>query len=89
MMEIYVLYHYWDTPDNEGSGIMGAYYDADNAIATMKAEVETVKSYFPADFWEEDFTWEDDYEIHLGKCGRTMNELATIYCWHIEKVEVK
>ena len=87
-MEIYVLYRYWDAPDNEGNEVMGAYYEADKAIADMKADAAATKAYYPADFWEDDATWEDEYEIHLGKCT-TMSEPATIYCWVIEKVEVQ
>ncbi len=87
-MEIYVLNHYWDTPDNEGNEIIGAYHNINNAIEAMKDAAETVKSYYPANFWEDDSTWEDDCEIHLGKCS-TMGELATIYCWEIKKVEVQ
>ncbi len=87
-MEIYVLYRYWDTPDNEGNEIMGAYHNLNSAVAAMRADAETVKSYYPADFWEDDSTWEDDCEIHLGRCS-TMHEPATIYCWDIEKVEVQ
>ncbi len=87
-MEIYVLSRSWDTPDNEGNEIMGAYYSAENAIADMKADADTVKAYYDADFWESDYTWEDEYEIHLGRgpdgCG-----LATIYRWEVTKVEVK
>ena len=87
-MEIYVLYRYWDTPDNEGNEIMGAYYEADKAIADMQADAAATKAYYPADFWEDDSTWEDEYEIRLGKC-MTTGEPATIYCWVIEKVEVQ
>jgi len=95
-MEIYVLHHYWDTPDNEGNEIIGAYYKIDNAVSEMRAEAEITKSYYPADFWEDDFTWENDNEIHLGNCSTaysnecfTATGLATIYCWEIKKVEVK
>ncbi len=87
-MEIYVLYRYWDSPDNEGSEVMGAYFDVDKAIADMKADAETIKAYYPADYWENDCTWEDDAEIHLGRCS-TKNEPATFYCWTITKVEVQ
>lgn len=51
-METYVLYRYWDTPDNEGNEIMGAYYEADKAIADMKTDAAATKAYYPADFWK-------------------------------------
>ncbi len=54
----------------------------------MKADAAATRSEYPADFWEDDLTWEDEREIHLGVCS-TNGKLATIYCWEIKKVEVQ
>lgn len=86
---VYVLYRYWDSPDSEGSDVLGVFQNVDDAISYMKSEAEDVKSYYPEDYWEPDMTWEDDAEIHLGRDSHTRYELATIYCWTISKMEVK
>lgn len=87
-MYIYVLYRYWDTKDNEGVEIMGAYFDRENAASDMRADANAVKAYYNSGYWEEDMTWEDENEIHLGHNSND-GSLATIYCWNIEKVEVQ
>ena len=46
-MNVFVLYRYWDTPDNEGNEVCGVYKDVDNAISVMKKDAEHVKSYNP------------------------------------------
>lgn len=74
-MQVFVLYRYWDTPDNEGSDVLGAFYDVENAISSMN--------------WDEDMTWEDDFEIHLGRDSHTPYEPATVYCWTIAKLDVQ
>lgn len=88
-MIVYILYHYWDTPDDEGNEVIGAYRRYEDALVAMTSGAETVKSYFADDFWDDDMTWEDDCEIHLGYDPRSANELATVYCWRIERAEVK
>lgn len=88
-MQVFVLYRYWDTPDNEGSDILGAFYDVENAISSMKCAAEKVKGYYPYDYWDEDMTWEDDAEIHLGRDSHTPYEPATVYCWTIAKLDVQ
>lgn len=55
----------------------------------MRADAEKVKGYYPVDYWEEDMTWEDDCEIHLGRSAKSFGELATIHCWTITKIEVQ
>ncbi len=30
-MKVYVLHHYWDTPDNEGTEIIGVYRNKEEA----------------------------------------------------------
>jgi len=88
LMEVYILSHYWDTPDNEGNEVMGAYCNLADATADMKADAVATRAHYPSDFWEDDCTWEDDAEIRLGRCS-TRNEPATFYCWEIKKVEVR
>lgn len=88
MDHVYVLYRYWDTPDNEGNEVMGAYRNAEKAMADMKADAAATKACYPADFWEDDFTWENEREIHLGQ-GSDIYGPATIYCWTIDNVEVQ
>lgn len=45
-MYIYVLYRYWDTPDNEGNEVMGAYFDQEKAMADMIADADATKAYY-------------------------------------------
>lgn len=72
-MYIYVLYRYWDTPDNEGNEVMGAYFDQEKAMADMIADAAATKAYYAPDYWEDDMTWEDDNEIHLGRNSMAMD----------------
>jgi hypothetical protein len=88
-MQVFVLHQYWDTPDVEGSDVIGVFYDVENAISCMKRAAEKVKGYYSKDYWDEDMTWEDDTEIHLGHDFHTPYELATIYCWTITKLDVQ
>lgn len=87
-MFVYVLHRRWDTPDNEGNEIMGVYYELENAVSDMKADAAATKAYYSTDYWEDDMTWEDECEIHLGR-NSDGNGLATIYCWTVEKMEVQ
>ncbi len=87
-MIVYVLLNTWDTPDTEGTEVVGVWACKENAQARMVEEAKKIRMEFPADFWEEDMTWEDDNEIHLGFDPKNL-ELATIYCWTIHTVEVQ
>lgn len=87
-MFVYVLYRYWDTPDNEGNEVMGAYFELENAVAAMKADAAATMAHYNSDFWEDDMTWVSECEIHLGR-NSNGEGLATIYCWAVKKVEVK
>lgn len=87
-MFVYILHRYWDTPDNEGNEIMSAYYQLENAISDMKADADATKAYYDSNYWDDEMTWEEDREIHLGHSAKG-NMLDTIYCWNIEKVEVR
>jgi len=87
-MEVYVLHHYWDTPDNEGDEILGVYRNKEDAQAEMHRGADKVKTWYDAGVWQEDFTWEDEYEIHLGFDPQVPFTLATIYCWEIVRMEI-
>ena len=57
---VYVLHTHWDTPDNEGTEILGVYAsDAlDKARSDMRAAADAIRREFPDDAWEDDYTWE-------------------------------
>ncbi len=88
-MEVYVLSNYWDTPDNEGHEILGVYHDFEDATEAMRVEAERVAEEYGLDFWQEDMTWRGENEIHLGHDPRMFLDPATIYCWRIDKMEVR
>lgn len=88
-MYVYVLYTYWDTPDTEGNEIIGVYFDRDRAQREMRILAEKLKDEYDDSFWDEDMTWEDDDEIHLGHDPMKLYESATVYCWTIARTEVK
>ncbi len=89
-MTVFVLHHYFDTPDVEGNEIIGVYRHIEDARKKMRSCANRLKAEFPDDAWEEDMTWSDADEIHLGfedKCGGGF--FATIYCWEIVSREVQ
>ena len=88
-MTVYVLHRHWDTPDNEGNEIMAVRRKVDDAISDMRADADAIKACHDADFWDEDMTWEEEREIHLGRNARSFGELAVIYCWEIVEKEVQ
>lgn len=89
-MTVYVLHRYWNTPDNEGDEIVGVYSREASAYNDMKLDVERVKSYYSLGFWEDDATWENTREIHLGRIrGTVIERYATIYGWEIKELEVQ
>ncbi len=87
-MEVYVLSNYWDTPYVEGHEVVGVYRSFADTAEEMRDEADKVKQAFEPDFWQEDMTWEGENEIHLGHDPMTL-EPATIYCWRINKMEVR
>jgi len=89
-MKVYILHRYWDTPNNEGNEIMGAYDLEVSAHTDMVLDAAATKQYYSQDFWEDDMTWENEREIHLGSTRGTGNDAyATIYCWEIVEMEVQ
>lgn len=87
-MIVYVLHRYWDTPDNEGNEIMGVYEIESFAHQDMVLDAAATKAYYDSDFWDDDMTWENEREIHLGSEKRE-SIYATIYCWEIVEAEVQ
>ena len=88
-MTVYVLHRYWDTPDNEGNEIMAVYGRVEDAISDMRADADTIKMCYDVNSWDEDMTWEEEREIHLGRNARSFGEFAVIYCWEIVEKEVQ
>lgn len=86
--QIYVLHSHWDTPDTEGNEVVGVFLNLSDAFIAMKSAAETLKAEYPSDYWEEDFTWQDEFEIHLGS-QKGNSKYATIYCWTISEVVVQ
>ncbi len=67
--------------------VVGVWACKEDAEKKMAEEADAIRREFPADFWQEDMTWDDDDEIHLGH--DPMNpEPATIYCWTICRFEI-
>ena len=88
-MTVYIALHTWDTPDNEGSEILGVFSTFAKARAQLVAgAVETIAEY-DEDFWDEDMTWDEPSEIHLGRDERGYSNPATIYSWEIVQREVE
>lgn len=88
-MTVFVLHRHWDTPDNEGSDILGVFSRRKDAIEFMREDATATKSYyngFGESYWDDDMTWESDTEIHLGRDAHT--SYATIHCWEITEHEV-
>lgn len=88
-MTIFVLHHYWDTPDNEGNEILGVYYDKEHAQSQMRSQAAVLKEEFSPDVWDEDYTWENEDEIHLGFDTKLPYSGLTIYCWKIVEMGVQ
>lgn len=87
-MIVHVLHHYFDTPDVEGNEILGVYKNIDDARADMSAAADAIRSEFLDDIWDENMTWCEDEEIHLG-FDKPGDWSATIYCWEIITMEVQ
>lgn len=87
-MTVHVLHHYFDTPDVEGNEILGVYRDFDDAKEKMTSSVDAVRAEFPNEIWDDDMTWCEEKETHLG-FDKPGNGFATIYCWEIVSMEVQ
>lgn len=54
----------------------------------MSFAATVIRAQFPSGVWDEDMTWQEDNEIHLG-FDNTGGQIATIYCWEIVSMEVQ
>ena len=88
-MTVYVAINTWDTPDNEGSEILGVYSTLEKARQQIEAGAAAIRKEFDEDFWDEDMTWAESTEIHLGRDERGYCNPATIYSWEIVPREVE
>ena len=88
-MTVYIALHTWDTPDNEGAEILGVFSSMEAAREVIKASAEKIRAEYEPDFWDEDMTWDEPSEIHLGRDERGYSNPATIYSWEIVQREVE
>ena len=90
---VYVLLHHWDSDASEGfetkvfsaSSLVLARQYMRMEAAKIRAEYEQL---YGKDLWEEDYTWENEDEIHLGFDPRGFMSNAVIYSWRLERQEV-
>lgn len=88
-MTVYIALHTWDTPDNEGSEILGVYSAFEKAREQIEAGAAAIRKEYDEDFWDDDMTWDEPSGIHLGKDERGYFNPATIYSWEIISCEVE
>ena len=88
-MTVYIALHTWDTPDNEGSEILGVYSAFEKAREQIEAGAAAIRKEYNEDFWDDDMTWDEPTEIHLGRDEKSFAEFATIYGWEIIAREVE
>lgn len=88
-MTVYVVVHHWDTPDNEGTEVIGVFSTVEKARAQLVAGAGETRAEFDEDFWDDDMTWDEPMSIQLGRCGRDYLEQATIDRWEISEQEVE
>ena len=48
--QVYVLYTYWNTPNTEGSEVLGVFLNLSDAILAMKTAAESLKAQYPSDY---------------------------------------
>ena len=88
-MTVYVAVHHWDTPDNEGVEILGVFEKIEKARAQIVAGAGAIRAEYDEDFWDDDMTWDEPSEIHLGRDERGNTNPATNYSWEIVQREVE
>lgn len=88
-MIVYVAINTWDTPDNEGSEILGVYSNFEKAREQIEVGADAIRKEFDEDFWDEDMSCEEPNEIRLGHCARDYLELDTVYSWEISEQEIE
>lgn len=88
-MQVFVVVHHWDTPDNEGVEVLGVSSTVEKARAQIVAGAGAIRAAYDEDFWDEDMTWDEPSEIHLGRDERGYSNPATVYSWEISEQEVE
>lgn len=88
-MTVYVVYHYWDTPDVGGTEVLGVFASFEDARALIEKSAAKIRAEFDDDIWEEDMTWDEPSSIHLGGYEQGYLEPATIYSWDIDEQEIQ
>ena len=88
-MQVFVVVHHWDTPDNEGVEVLGVFEKIEKAREQIEVGAHAIRKEFDEDFWDEDMSWDEPMSIHLGRCGRDYLEQATVYSWEISEQEVE
>lgn len=88
-MQVFVVVHHWDTPDNEGVEVLGVFEKIEKARAQIVAGAGAIRAEYVEDFWDEDMSWDEPMSIHLGRCGRDYLEQSTVYSWEISEQEVE
>lgn len=88
-MKVFVVVHHWDTPDNDGVEVLGVFSTVEKARAQIVAGAGETRAEYDEDFWDEDMSWDEPSEIHLGRDERGYSNPATIYSWEISEQEVE
>lgn len=88
-MQVFVVVHHWDTPDNEGVEVLGVFEKIEKARAQIVAGAGAIRAEYDEDFWDEDMTWDEPESIHLGGYSLGSFEPATLYSWEIVQREVE
>ena len=78
-MYVYVLHYRWENEETM----------APRYLACMRTLASRRRNLEMDHFWQEDYTWEDAMEIHLGHCGNGMYEMPEVYQWKIDLMLVK
>lgn len=90
-MKVYVLKAHWSTPDGDGDGILGVYAMNNfyKAYMDMMEDVSGVKSRYPSDIWQEDYTWENETSVSIGFDPEEYLNQGTFYIWEIDSFDVQ
>lgn len=86
-MEVYILLHNWNTPDNEGAEVLGVFKSLQKAQAAMMRSAYEIEMEYDTCFFDPDMTWKEPMSVHFGHDPMT-GELGTFYAWDIVKQNV-
>lgn len=92
-MRVYVLQYTWDHEDGNGSEVLSVYEenalpDAQRAMREAAARIRALEN---NDFWEEDYSQQDDFSITLGNSGLGPYDgygVPVVYRWEIHHLPV-